>query len=474
MRSQECCTRMNIPIVPLVVATALFMETMDSTLLATALPAIARDLGVEPISLKLAVTSYLVSLAIFIPVSGWIADRVGARTIFRVALVVFMAASIGCAASSSMEGFVIWRFVQGMGGALMVPVGRLVLIRAIPKGDLVRAMSFLTMPSLLGPLTGPPLAGFLVTYADWRWIFLVNIPVALLGIVLASIYFTDEKPDPVPLDVKGFLLTTIALPGLVIGAALAGRHVAPPAVAAACFVAGLTGALLYVRHARRTERPLLDLRLLSLDTFNAGVAGGTLFRLGIGASAFLIPLMLQIGFGLDALTSGLITFTGAMGALVMKSVAPGLLRWIGFRKILIWNGLLASAALAATALFTPQTPHLVMSAALLGMGLLRSLQFTSLNAITYADVPLEKSAAATSLASVSQQVSISLGVAIAAIALEGSAALGGRVTPNAADFSHALLAVAAISTLSVGWMLRLPDDAGHNMSGKGRTVDAAS
>ncbi len=464
---------MNIPIVPLVVATALFMETMDSSLLATALPAIARDLGVEPISLKLAITSYLVSLAIFIPISGWIADRVGARTTFRAALAVFMASSIGCATSTSLDGFVAWRFVQGMGGALMVPVGRLVLVRAIPKGELVRAMSFLTMPSLLAPVTGPPLAGFLVTYADWRWIFLVNIPVALLGIILATIYFTDEKPERVPLDVKGFALTTIALPGLVLGAALAGRHVAPPAVAAACFAIGLTGAYLYVHHARRTARPLLDIRLFSLPTFNAGVAGGTMFRMGIGASAFLIPLMLQLGFGLDAMTSGLITFTGAIGALIMKSLAPGLLRRFGFRQILIWNGLLASAALAATALFTPQTPHLLISAVLLGMGLLRSLQFTSLNAITYADVPQENTAAATSLASVSQQVSLSLGVAIAAVVLEGSAALGGRLSPDAADFSMALLTIAAISTLAVVWMVRLRQDAGQNMSGQARAMDEA-
>lgn len=464
---------MNIPIVPLVVATALFMETMDSSLLATALPAIARDLGVEPVSLKLAITSYLVSLAIFIPVSGWIADRVGARTTFRAALAVFMVASIGCATSSSMEGFVAWRFVQGMGGALMVPVGRLVLVRAIPKGELVRAMSFLTMPSLLGPVTGPPLAGFLVTYADWRWIFLVNIPVALLGIVLATVYFTDEKPDAVPLDVKGFALTTIALPGLVLGAALAGRNVAPPALAAACLAVGLTAAYLYVRHARKTVRPLLDLRLFSIETYNAGVAGGILFRMGIGASAFLLPLMLQIGFGLDAMTSGLITFTGAIGALVMKSMAPALLRRLGFRPILIWNGLFASAALGATALFTAQTPHLLMSAVLLGMGLLRSLQFTSLNAITYADVPHEKTAAATSLASVSQQVSISLGVALAAIVLEASAALGGRISPAAIDFSNALVSVAAISTLAVFWMIRLPHDAGRHMSGRPKSIDAA-
>lgn len=465
---------MSIPIVPLVVATALFMETMDSSLLATALPVIARDLGVDPIALKLAITSYLVSLAIFIPISGWVADRYGARSTFRAALGVFTAASIGCATASSLEGFVAWRFVQGMGGALMVPVGRLVLVRAFPKGELVQALSYLTIPSLLGPVIGPPLAGVLATHADWRWIFLVNVPVALLGIVLASIYFNDDGRDAAALDVKGFVLSGIALPGLVLGAALTGPHLDSPLAAMAAFIVGASAAMLYVRHARRTERPLLDLRLAAIDTFDAGVIGGMLFRIGIGASTFLMPLMLQIGFGLDAMTSGLITFTGALGALTMKTVAPRLLRRFGFKHILIWNGLLATAALASTALFAPTTPHILMSAVLLAAGLVRSLQFSSLNAIAYADVAPERASAATSLASVAQQVSLSFGVAIGALALESFAAWGGRATPGPEDFSHALLAVAAISTLSVFRMVNLPADAGHVLSGAATSARAPS
>lgn len=460
---------MTLPVVPLVVATALFMETMDSSLLSTALPAIARDLGVDPIALKLAITSYLVSLAIFIPVSGWLADRLGARTTFRAALAIFIAASVGCATASTLEGFVAWRFLQGVGGALMVPVGRLVLIRAVPKGELVQALSYLTIPSLLGPLTGPPLAGFLATYADWRWIFLVNVPVAALGIVLASIYFTDDKPAPHPLDVKGLALTSIALPGLVLGAALVGRHVAAPSVAFVIFSTGAIAAWLYARHARRVERPLLDLKLFALDTFDAGVLGGMLFRMGIGASAFLVPLMLQIGFGLDPLTSGLITFTGAFGALTMKTLAPRILRRLGFRRVLVWNGLLASAALATTALFTPSTPHVVMSAVLLVGGFVRSLQFSSLNAIAYADVPAERTSAATSLASVAQQVSLSFGVALAAVALEAFATLGGRATPGPQDFSATLLLIAAVSSLATPRMVALRDDAGRLLSHGVRT-----
>lgn len=456
---------MPVPVVPLVVATALFMETMDSSLLATALPAIARDLRVDPIALKLAVTSYLVSLAMFIPVSGWVADRIGAKTTFRLALLVFMIASIGCATASSLEGFVFWRFVQGLGGALMVPVGRLLIVRGTPKAELVVAMSYLTMPSLLGPLTGPLIAGFLCTYADWRWIFLVNIPVGLLGIVLATVYFTDDRQQVGRLDVRGLLLSAIALPGLVLGAALTGRHVGQPVLAGVCLGIGVVAALLYVVHARRTPRPLLDLRLFAFDTFDAGVVGGILFRMGIGASAFLMPLFLQIGFGLDALTSGLVTFTGALGALSMKWLAPTILRRAGFRNILIWNGLLASALLASTALFTASTPHLLMSSILFLAGLSRSLQFSSLNAIAYAEIAQPQMSAATSLASVMQQVSISLGVALAAVALEFSASLGGRVSPVAVDFSAALLVVAAVSSLAVWRMVRLPPDAGRALNG---------
>jgi MFS family permease len=326
-------------------------------------------------------------------------------------------------------------------------------------------MTFISVPAMLGPLTGPPLAGFLVTYADWRWIFVINIPVAIIGIVLATLYFSNEREEPVPLDVKGFLLSSIALPGIVLGAALAGRHLSSPWAAIIAFTIGIGASILYVRHARTVPRPLLDLRLFSYPTFDAGVVGGTLFRFGIGASAFLMPLMLQLGFGYDAMTSGLVTFAGALGALSMKSIAPFLLRRFGFRPILIWNGVLTVAMIVATSFFTPATPHLVMSTVLLAGGFVRALQFSSLNAIAYADIPPERSSAATSLASVAQQVSISLGVAIAAVALEISSAFAGRTTLAPQDFSFALLVVATLSALSIVRLMRLAPDAGSALSG---------
>ncbi len=453
-------------ILPLVVASALFMETMDSTILATALPTIARDLGLDPIALKLAVTSYLIGFAGLVPVSGWLADRFGAKTVFRIAIAIFVTASIGCAMSNSLSSFVGWRLIEGAGAALMTPVGRLVLVRSIAKDKLVAAMATLTIPSLLGPMIGPPLGGLIVTIADWRWIFLVNVPIGLIGILMASLYFQDTRGPERALDFKGSLLSAIALTGLIAGAASTGRHVAPFWMSATAFGIGCIAALAYVRHARTTTKPVLDLSLFKLKTFDAGVAGGALFRIGVGASAFLVPLMLQIGFGLDPLTSGLVTLWGAAGALVMKFFAARILGLAGFRRVLIWNGFGASAAIGLMALVGPSTPLALISGLILTTGLLRSLQFTSLNAISYADIDGDTAPAATSLTSVAQQVSLSLGVAIGALVLEGSEWFAGRVTPSAVDFSNALAVVAMISMLCVLRLSRLDPDAGNILAGR--------
>jgi len=464
---------MPFPIIPLVVATALFMENTDSTILATALPTIARDLNLDPISLKLAVTSYLVSLAVFIPVSGWVADRVGACTTFRLALLVFMTSSVGCAFSGSLGEFVFWRAIQGAGGAMMVPVGRMVVVRAVPKQDLVRALSFLAMPSLIGPMLGPPLGGLIVTIADWRWIFFVNIPIGILGIVLATMFIPDTKHETPPLDIKGFLLSALGLGGLVAGLAVSGRRIAPPELSVAFLAIGAVSLAAYVRHAFRIEKPLLDLRLLKLRTFEAGILGGTLFRLGVGASAFLLPLMLQIGFGLDALSSGLITFAGAIGAFAMKPMASHFLRRFGFRRLLIVNGLIASSLVLANAFWSAATPHLLITLVLFVGGFSRSLQFTSLSAISYSDVESHQIGAATGMATVAQQVSVSFGVAIGAMVLEASEWVNDRHTPMPADFSAAFIVVGLLSSLTSLAMLRLPPDAGDEITGRTPAAQSA-
>ena len=461
---------MKLRVIPLVVATALFMENMDSTILATALPTIAHDLHVDPISLKLAITSYLVGLAVFIPVSSWVADRLGAKTTFRTALVLFLAASIGCAFSSTLAGFVVWRFVQGMGGAMMTPVGRLVIVRSVPKAELVTAMATLTIPALIGPMLGPPLGGLIVTYADWRWIFLVNIPIGLLGIAMATAYFSDERPAPTPLDWQGFALVAAALLGLIVGATALGRHVAPPWAIAASFAVGAIAAWAYVRHAAGMAHPLLDLKLFRLASFDAGIVGGSTFRIGVGASAFLLPLMLQIGFGFDPLTSGLLTFASAIGALVMKVAGLRILKAFGFRNVLIANSALAAGSIAALGLLSATTPYALIGAVVLAGGLFRSLQFTSMHALSYADITTQQAGAATSISSVAQQVSLSMGVAVGALVLELSQHAHGRLAPGPADFQLALVTVAAISALCVFKMIALPADAGAALTGDNATA----
>lgn len=452
-------------LLPLIVATALFIENMDSTAIATSLPAIARDFGTEPIALKLALTTYLLALAVFIPVSGWVADRFGARTTFVTAIGVFLAGSLACAASVSLETMVAARFVQGMGGALMVPVGRLVLLRAIPKHQLVQALSWLTIPALVAPMIGPPLGGFITTYLDWRWIFLINLPMGALGIVLARRYIPDLREPVKPLDWLGFALSGTGLALALFGFSTLGRHLVSTWVAATCLVLGLCALAGYVLHARRHPHPLIDLKLFRLGTFRAGVLGGALFRIGVGATPFLLPLMLQLGFGLNPLQSGLITFASAAGAMFMKTIAAAILHRYGFRRVLLLNALIVSVLLAGYGLFRADTPHVFLIGVLLIAGCFRSLQFTSLNAISFAEVDAPRMSQASSLSGMMQQLSLSLGVAIGGYALQFAALAGGRADTAVENFTIAFLVVGAISALSAGFMWALPRNAGAEMAG---------
>ena len=306
-------------IVPLIVAVALFMENMDSTVIATALPAIAADIGTNPLALKLAITSYLLSLAIFIPASGWTADRFGARTVFRAAIAVFVLGSIGCAMSGSLTDFVIARIVQGMGGAMMTPVGRMVLVRTISRRELVAAMAWVTTPALIGPVLGPPVGGFITTYATWHWIFLINVPIGLLGIVLATRYIEDLRAEKHErFDIFGMVLAGLGIAGVAFGLSVLGLNFLPWTVVAALVVGGACFIAAYLVHARHTANPALDLTLFRVPTFFASVTGGFIFRLGLGALPFLLPLMLQVGFGMTPFQSGMITFATALGAMGMK------------------------------------------------------------------------------------------------------------------------------------------------------------
>jgi len=450
---------------PLIVACGLFIENMDSTVIATALPAIAGDLRVDPIALKLALTSYLVGLAVFIPISGWVADRVGAQTTFATSVGVFMLGSICCAASSSLEAFVASRFLQGIGGAMMVPVGRLVLMRSIPKSELVAALNYLAMPALIGPVIGPPIGGFITTYFHWRWIFLINIPICVFGMWLAVRFIPNLRERDLPqFDALGFTLSGFGLSAAMLGLATFWEHMLSPPASAACLAVGLAALFAYGRHARRTEHPLLDLRLFRLPTFRAGVIGGAWFRAGQGSVPFLLPMMLQIPFGLTPLQSGLLTFAAAVGALFMKTLTTAILSRWGFRIVMTVNAIAASVALAAFGLFSPTTPHVVILTVLLLSGCLRSLQFTSLNAISFAEVSPREMSQATSLMSVGQQLSMSLGVTIGAYALQAAVWLSPEQGLHIEDFRMAFLVVAAVAMTSAVYFWKLAPTAGAELA----------
>jgi EmrB/QacA subfamily drug resistance transporter len=463
-------------IVPLIVATALFMENMDSTVIATSLPAIARALGTNPLALKLAVTSYLLSLAICIPASGWTADRLGARNVFRAAIAVFVLGSIGCAASHSLEQFVFARIVQGMGGAMMTPVGRLIMVRSIDKKLLVNAMSLVTMPALIGPICGPPLGGFITTYFSWHWIFLINVPIGLVGIVMASRYIANVRVEHHdPFDFVGFMLSGLAIAGLAFGLSAMGLEFLPTGVVAALLCVGAIAAVAYVIHAKHAPAPILDLSLLRLPTFRASIFGGFLFRLGIGALPFLLPLLLQIGFDLTPFQSGLITFTTALGSMFMKAAVASVLNRFGYRNVLLYNALISSVFLAACATFVPGIPFAVMIAILLSGGFFRSLQFTSINTIAYAEIEPPKMSRATVMVAVAQQLALSTGVAVGALVVEITLRLKGSPAMGASDFPPAFLAVSLLSASAALIFYRLAPDAGAELSGrKALQADAAT
>lgn len=453
---------------PLILAVALFMEQMDSTVIATALPAIARDIGTSPVALKLALTTYLVALAIFIPVSGWMADRFGAKRVFRIAIGVFVIGSVACAVSGSLTAFVASRFLQGMGGAMMTPVGRLVLVRATPKKQLVSAMAWLTVPALTGPLVGPPLGGFLTTYFSWHWIFIINVPIGVIGMWISGRVLPAFEPqEQARLDRAGFVLSALAASGIVFGLSVVSLPALPPAVGVATTIAGLVAAFAYVRHARRTAEPILDLKLFSNPVFRASIIGGSLFRVGVGAVPFLLPLMFQVGFGMTPFQSGMLTFASAFGAILMKFIATATLRAGGFRTVLVVSAVGGSALIAANALFTQATPPLVIVAVLVAAGLMRSMFFTSANALVFADIGEKEASQATAMAAASQQISIALGVAVGGGVLEATTFITGAPLDQGA-FVNAFVVVAMVTVLAALPFMRLPPDAGSAVSGHRR------
>lgn len=450
--------------VPLIIATALFMENLDATVLSTALPTIARDFGVNPIHLKLALTSYLLSLAIFIPASGWMADRFGAKTVFRAAMAVFILGSVSCGLSNDLTTLVLARVLQGIGGAMMTPVGRLVVLRSTPREGLVGAMAWLTMPALLGPVLGPPVGGFFTTFLDWRWIFWINVPIAALGIILATLYIPDIREErPAPFDLAGFALVGPGLMAFLTGATLTGLAIAPPWLVVSLLVAGIVLLAFYVRHALHHPAPLLDLRLLKLPTYRISVTAGLLFRIGVGATPFLLPLLLQEALGYSPFEAGLLTLATGGGAIIMKPLAQRILTRFGFRRILVVNAVIAGLLVGAPAFFGPATPWPLIVVILLVGGFFRSLQFTAMNAIAYADMPTGLMSRATSFSAVAQELSGSIGVTVAALGLEAAHAWLGGPSLSLGHFPpvYAIIALLAIASSLI--LARLPTTAGTEL-----------
>src|SRR4051794_38371144 len=399
--------------VALIVASAMFMDGVDSTVLAVALPTMAHSFGADPLHMNVALTSYLLSLAVFIPVSGKVADRFGSRTVFRAAIALFTAGAVLCSLANTLPLLVASRMVQGVGGAMMVPVGRLVLLRTVSKAELVRAMSWLMIPASIGPIMGPPIGGFIVTYLSWQWIFYINVPIGLLGMAMASRYIEELRaPEPGRFDLVGFALTGTALSTLIFGLEFGSRGVGSGRLTAGLLATGTLAALLYWRHARTQPRPILDFQLMRLPTFRISVLSGTLSRIAVGATPFLLPMMLQLGFGMSAARSGSITLASSVGSLAMRSIAPALLRRIGFRNTLVWVGALSTCILAVSAAFRPWWPVPVIFGILMFGGFVQSLQFMAYNTIAYADVPRSQMSSATSFYTTFQQLSLSLGIGI--------------------------------------------------------------
>jgi EmrB/QacA subfamily drug resistance transporter len=452
--------------VALILASAMFMEQLDGTILATALPSMALSFGVLPLQMSIALTSYMLSLAVFIPASGAVADRMGARNVFCAAIVLFTLGSVLCGQAQTLPWLVAARLVQGIGGAMMVPVGRLVLLRTVAKADLVSAMTWLLVPALIGPVLGPPLGGLIVSTLSWRWIFYINIPIGIAGFILAMRFVPDVRETiKRRFDFSGFLLSGLSLSCLVFGLEMAGRSVTTPLQSTGLIGGGLLIGAIYVWHSRRIEHPILDLALLRIDTFRLSIFGGSLTRITAGAMPFLLPLMMQLGFGMTAARSGLITFVAAAGAMLMKATAKPVLQRYGFRNVLVWNGVIATLFVAVCALFSPGWPLWAMYFVLAMGGFFQSLQFTAFNTVAYAEMPNELMSIATSFYSTFQQLMLSMGICVAAGVLQASVQWHGRVHAMLGDFSIAFLVVTAISLFASPICARLPVNAGAEMTG---------
>lgn len=456
----------------LLVAGAFFMEFIDGTVIATALPDMAKSFGVQAVDLNIGISAYLITLAVLIPASGWIADRFGARKVFTLALAIFTLASVLCGLSESLESFVAMRILQGVGGALMVPVGRLAVLRTTPKHQLITAIATLTSPALVAPIIGPPLGGFITSYANWRWIFFINVPLGILAIALALRFIPDIHDDERrPFDITGFIATSVAMVSLVYAMELLGTQQPQGWLTAGLLALGTVTFLFALHHFHRTAWPMIRLDAMNVPTFRVTMYGGSLFRASISAVPFLLPLMFQVGFGMNAFHAGSLVLAVFVGNLTIKPATTPLIRWLGFKKLLLINGALNVLALLACALITPQTPVWVILLVLYLGGVFRSIQFTGVSTLAFADVPAAQMSYANTLFSTATQLAVGLGISLAAIGIR----IGDVVSEKLAlgnvpgiSFRLAFVAIAIICLVGMVDTLRLTRDAGSAVSNKNR------
>ena len=468
--SQDSAERSGISVIALLVAAAFFMEFIDGTVIATALPQMAISFGVSAVDLNAGMSAYMLTLAVLIPASGWAAERFGARNVFTFALAVFTLASLFCAMATGVGEFILLRIIQGVGGALMVPVGRLTVLKTTPKPQLIKAIATLTWPALVAPILGPPLGGFITHYASWHWIFYINVPLGIIAMILAWRLFPQQPADqPKHFDKPGFVLTGLAMLALVTGLELISQDHILWTTAVLLLAAGAAMSVLAVCHLSRSAAPMVHLGSLVIPTFRISMGGGSLFRITISAVPFLLPLMLQVGFGMDPFHAGLLVLAVFAGNLAMKPATTPLIRRFGFRPVLVVNGLLSVFSLLFCAFLTPGTPDwLIMLLLFLG-GLSRSMQFTGISTLAFSDVPASHMADANTLFSTALQLSVGLGITVGALGTRFGEQLVERMQWQAVpgmSFKVAFVVIAVITLF--GWldMLRLKPDAGATVSGK--------
>ena len=457
---------------PYLVAATFFMEYLDTTIIATALPQMAETFGVGPNEVSMGMTAYMLALAVFIPISGWIADRFGSRTVFCTAIIIFTLASVLCGLSTSVETFTFARIIQGIGGALMVPVGRLIVVRNTEKSQLMQAISTITWPAIAAPVVGPPIGGFITTYASWEWIFLINVPFGIAALIAAAILVPNERStEKRPLDVVGFLLSGATLTAILYGTELASQHNANVWFAISCVAAGLVLGVMTYRHASNRMHPLIDYSTLKVPTYSVTVITGSLTRIGIGAVPYLMPLIFQIGFGLSAFHSGLLLLASAIGNFGMKAFTSRILQRWGFRTVCIIDVFVAAGSTIACGFLTPTTPLFIILVVVFIYGLARSMQFTALATLAYADIPQPQMSTASTLWSAANQMTTGMGIAFGALSLQIAAwSRGGtdsttEIIFTLQDFQWAFAAAGILTLISLPGYLKMSPDAGSKISG---------